>query len=390
MTIDNAIFAFRFKSNESLKPRLEDLDDFLRNMQKEGNQGQPDHDLERYRELVDNVEDFEQSQLFDSDKKSLQDKLLYSVLGHSQFANTELLSAATLYRYHMHALSSLDFTSPLSFIKSAEKEMARLSPKRIDHVVRIARLQEMIAERKKIVAQLKRRWQELAIELRRIALYIRGNLVKIEKLCETAVVVLAELEIGKKMEKQLTEDIKIYIKDQVRETLRSGQIVKENLENAKKEYDLLSTALSVHIREDSDALTRLYETIHDHIKKVTIKIAERLADIESNKNASVQDNTELFRGIEQALVALLSDYRFELKLSGIHTDPAHEGIIMDKRETMLEYLIEEVQKERRSKADRRFRKDRRKVTDPNYKGPERRSSGTRRMEAGSRRSEEVR
>lgn len=386
MTIDKSIFGIQFHPDENILPTQKELDAFFESARTEDGQELRISDLAKYRQLLKETDAFARHQAPDARQDDLQQQMFYSVLGHSQFVNHALLSAVELYQYHLHALMSLDFDHPTTFIVSAEKEIGRLSRKKIEDVMRMARLREMIGERKKVLATLKRPWAELTAELRRIALYIKDNLVRIEKLCETSIVILAEVEIGRKKEKQLVKDVQTYFKEQFREALYRGRVSsKQDLENAKKELDLLSTEMSVLIREDTDALMALYEAIHGHTKKAAQDIDALLVEIESKKNGSVREKRGLFKRIKQVLVSLISDYRFELKLSRTHTDTAHQGIIGEKRKEMLGYLFEQAQKERRSRTDRRSAKDQRKHEESNYRGPERRSGKDRRAGKSRRR-----
>ncbi len=378
MTIEKSIFGVRFKSNENLRPTQEELDAFLESTGKEGSGRPYADDLAKYRQLLEGTDAFERRRAQDADQEDLQEQMFYGVLGHSRFVNPALLSAVELYQYHLHALASLEFGHPATFILSAEKEMGRLNRKKIDDVIRMARLQEMVGERKKVLAKLKRRWAEIAAELRSIALYIRDNLVRIEKLCEASVVVLAELEIGRKKEKQLIADIKTGFKERLKVDMRLGRVTKQYLKDAKNDIDMLSTEMSVLAREDADALTGFYEAMHDHARKTAHDLDDLLAKIGTKQGGNVQESGEFFKRVGQVLVSLISGYHIELKLSGTHTDTVHQNIIREKRKEMLGYLLEQVQKERRSRTDRRSAKDRRKLGGQDYRGPERRSGKDRR------------
>jgi len=381
MTIDNAIFGQPFKSRDSLRPSQEEITAFL---ERDGSEEVHARDLEPYRQLIKETEAFEHRGLRDQNKGDLGEHMRYGVLGHAQFASAALLAAVELYKYHLHALASLDFKTPASFIKSAEIEMGRLSKKRLNDVMRIARLQEMVAERKKIVEALKRQWVELAAELRRIALYIRDNLSGIGRLCETSIVVLAETGIGQQREKKLIEDIKSLYKVKFKEALHRGKTSRQDLENAKEELDLLTTEMSIHARDDAEVLTRLYETLLERVKGTVQEIDTVLAQIERNKSGSVLESTDLFKRVDRVLVSLISDCRIDPKPSGIHTDTPNADILRNKRKEMLDYLFEQVRKERRTRNDRRTLKERRENTKP-YAGPERRSDKDRRTAASRRR-----
>jgi hypothetical protein len=385
MTDDKSIFGQNFKSRDSLRPGQEEITAFLERTTRDGSREVHAKDLEQYRQLIQEIESFEHRGLRDRNEGDLRELMRYGVLGHAQFASTAFLAAVELYKYHLHALASLDFKTPASFIMSAENEMGRLSKKRLNDVMRMARLQEMVAERKKIIEELKRQWVELAAELRRIALYIRDNLSRIGRLCETSIVVLAETGIGQQKEKQLIEEIKNLYKIKFKEALHRGNTSRQDLENAKEELDLLTTEMSIHAREDADVLTRSYETLLEQVKRTGQELDTVLAQIEHNKSGSVLESTELFKRIEAVLVSLISDCRIDPKPSGIHTDTPNAGLLKNKRKEMLNYLFEQVRKERRVRKDRRSLQERRKNNKPDYAGPERRRTKERRT-AGSRRS----
>ncbi|HUI44645.1 MAG TPA: hypothetical protein VL122_01475 [Nitrospirota bacterium] len=384
MTINKPIFDNRTDFDESIQPAPEELEAFLANAGKEGG-GEPRiNDLAAYRRLLKEVDDFVQRQATDDAVADIRQRILFGVLDHTQFVNPVLLSEVELYAYHLHRLESLDFKNPSAFIKSAEHEIGRLSTKRINDVMRMERLQQMIAERKKILAMLKKQWLQIAPELRRIALYVRENLVRIEKLCEMSVVILAEAGIGRTKEKQLIEDVNNYFKDLLKRALHHGKITKEKLEKARDGVEMITSELSILINEDGNALTKWYETIHDHVKATSQDIAVVLADLESKKGGTVLENLSLFKQLEHLLVSLLLGCRLEINQAGNGPGTRHDSILNAKRTEMLDYLFGQVQKERRARKDRRTQPDRRKANDPNYRGPERRRGGDRRSGKGRR------
>jgi uncharacterized protein (UPF0147 family) len=377
MTIDKSIFGLRFQSNAELHPSQEELSDFLERMKKDGEELHG-NDLATYRELLKDVQAFERQKRQGAARQDFPGKMFYGVLSHSRFVNPALKSAVEQYVYLLHALITLDFKKPTAFIRSAEEDMSRLNQKNKDHAVRLARLRSMVAERKEALETLKSRWAALAEELNNIALYIRDNLVKIEKLCEASIVVLVDFQIKQKKENQLIEDIKTHFKEHLRDSLRHGPITKKYLETVKKDVAMLSKEISVILREDVYALTRLYEAIHDHTKKIAHEIDTLMAKIKGKKDKSFGDERELFERVEQVLVSLVSEYHFELKTTEIRTETAHENILLEKRKETLDYLFELLQKERRSRSNRRTSEDRRRFKDQNRKGPERRSGKDRR------------
>lgn len=335
-------------------------------------------DLTMYRDLLKDVQMFELHQQQGALPQDFREKMFYGVLSHSQFVNAALKSAVEEYKYLLNALITVDFKKPMAFIRSAEEDMSRLNEKNEDHAVRLARLRGMVAERKKTLEALRNRWAALTEELSNIALYISDNLVKIKKLCEAAIVVLVDFQIERKKENQLIEDVKTHFKDHLKDSLHRGPITKEYLETVKKDVAALSKEIPVLLREDVYALTRLFEAIHDHTKRIAQEIDTLMAQIKSKKNSSYEDGRELFSQVGQVLVSLISDYRFELKTAEIRTETAHRNILLEKRKEALYHLLELVQKERRTHRNRRMGEDRRKSRDATYKGPERRSGKDRR------------
>ncbi len=377
MPNNKSIFGPYAGPNENLRPTEEELAAFLKSVYPEGRREPEIDGLAKYRKLLSDVDAFERHQLPDEEPQDLRKRMVFGALCHTRFANASLLPVVERYLYHLHALSSLDFNTPTTFISAAEKEIGRLNRKRLDDAVRMARLEEMIGERKKILARLKRQWMDLAVELRFLALYIRDNLVRIGKLCEISVIVLAEQEAGRK--KELIEGVKTSFKTQLKDTLRRRQVTKRELESAKQKLDAISMEIADFVREDIEALTTIYEAIRDHTKKTAIGIAVHLADIESKKGGSVQESRALFERLGQDLVSLISDHRLEPKKPRIRIDTPRRDFLTEKRKETLDYLFEQVRKERRTRIDRRSERDRRQVNKSNFWGAERRSDYDRRV-----------
>ncbi len=378
MPIDKTIFGLPFRSNVSLHPSQEELDAFLESRKKEGRRELHGDDLARYRDLLKGVHTFERRQRRAAVHQDLQESMFYGVLSHSQFVKPALKSAVEQYKYHSHALRMLDFNKPTAFIKSAEEEMGRLNPGRKEDAVKLDRLQSMVDVRKKTLKIYRRRWAALTEELTNIALYIRDNLVKIEKLCEASIGVLADLQCLQKKEKKLIEDIKAHFKEHLKDRLREGPITKQYLETVKHDVVVLSKKISSLFREEAHALTKLYEAIHGHVKKTAGEIDLLMAKTESTRDRRFEDDRDICTRVEQALVSLISDYRFELETIDVRTETAHENILLEKRNEMSDILLELLQEERRSWNDRRAAGDRRKFQNPNNKGHERRSGKERR------------
>ena len=378
MPRDKSIFGLRFGSNPELQPTQEEIRNFLATPKKAGKAELYADDLATYREMLRQVESFEQGRLHGMLPENFRERMYYGVLGLSSFFNPSLKSAIEQYEYHHHALLTLDFRKPAAFIKSAEEEMGRLNPKKTSEAERLARLRGMVEERKRTLETLTRRWRERAKELQNIARYIGDNLVKIEKLCEGSIVVLVDLQIARKEEDRLIAEIKEHFKEHLRDSLHSSKVTKEQLETVKKDVVVLSEEMSAFLREDVFALTGLFEAVHDHARKAADGIGALMMKIGGTKNTSTEAEGKLYSQIEQVLVSLVSECHFELKAAAIRTETAHEDVLLEKRGEMLDHFFELLQKERRSRSDRISGEDRRKLDDPRFKGPERRAGKDRR------------
>ncbi len=338
MTTDKSIFGLRFKSNNDLLPSPEDLRTFLASPKKTGAPELHNDDLACYNELINSILAFDLNEYPGTPQEAFQKKMFLGVLAHSNFVKPALKSAVEQYKYHLHTLASLDPKKPLAFIKSAEEEMARLNPKKKDEAARLARMQIMVDERKKTMDGLTRHWTSLVEELGHLALYIRENLVKIEKLCEASIVILVSEQLEKKKETGLIEDIKLHFKERLRESLHQGTITKEQLETAKKEVADLTKWTADLLRADVYTLTGLYESVHDHAKKIASELDALTAQIPS-KRMSLDEDKALFARIQQVLVSLITAYRFELQTEKIGNETEHEKILFEKRKEMLDHLF---------------------------------------------------
>ncbi|MGE5172510.1 MAG: hypothetical protein ACM3MD_01650 [Betaproteobacteria bacterium] len=377
MTIDKSIFGLRFGSSEELYPTQEELRVFLESPKREGRRELHGSDLAKYSASLEDVTEFERHQRQNMEH-DFQETMFYGALGYSYFFNRVLKSTVEQYKYHLNSLRTLDFKKPTAFIRSAGEEMSRLNPKRRDESVKLAKLQGMVDERKKALETLQGRWVVLAEELSNIALYIRDNLVKIEKLCKTAIGILADPEVIRDEENRLIEDIKTHFKENLKDALHQGQVTKQQLEAAKRDVAVLSREMAALLREDVQALTGLFEVIRDHTKKTVHKIDILTAEIKSKKNKILEADGGLFAQVGQVLISLITDYRFELQAAEIHTETAHKSILLERRKEMLVHLFDLLRKDRRSWSNRRSGEDRRIFNDPNYKDPERRSGRDKR------------
>jgi len=339
MTADKTIFGLRFRSNERLQPSFEELRRFLDNPKKEDKGTLHSDDLAAYRNLLKAVESFEHGRQGD-----FRDRMLYGVLGHSHLVKPALKLAVEQYKFHVHTLSELDLKKPSAFITSAEDEIARLNPKKKDEATRRERLSGMVEERKRAINAVKRHWHALAEELGHIIAYIRDNLAKIEKLSEESIGILVREQISRKKEAGMIEDIKTQFKDRLRESLHQGTITKEQLEKTKEEVAGLSKQTADLLRSDGYTLARLYEAIHEYIKKISRELELVMGEIERKKHTSYNEDLELCMQAEKILISLTQDCRFEIPASDIGTETEHEEIIIEKRREMLDHLFDLLRK----------------------------------------------
>ena len=377
MPADKSIFGLRFGSNEELQPTQEEVKAFLATRKGAGRQERHADDLAWYCKMLGRVAAFEHGRQQGEFPEDLRERMFYGVLAHSSFFNSSLKSAIEQYKYHCHALLTLDFRKPTVFIEAAEEEMSRLNPKKRNEAEKLARLRGLADERRQTLETLAKRWEERARELRHVARYIGGNLVRIEKLCEGSIVVLVDLQIARREEDRLVAEIKELFKERLRDSLYSGKATKAQLEAAKKDVAVLSGEISAFLREDIFVMTGLFESVHEHAKKAADAIGALMTQIGDTKNTGIEDEGKLFARIEQVLVSLVSECRFELKAAVMRTETAHEDVLLGKRSQMLDHLLELLEKERRARRERRSGEDRRKFSDPGFKGPERRGKNRR-------------
>lgn len=384
MAIDKAIFGLRFGANVELYPTRDELLAFLASPKGRGSRETHGGDLAAYDAMLEAIAAFEEHLQRDAGPRDVRQRILYGVQRHCRFFNTALLSDIEFFKYHTNSLLMLDFKKPAAFIRSAEEEMSRhLANKKIDPA-KLTRLRNMVSEREQTLAALKKRRAALADELKHIARYIRDNLVKIEKLCETSIVVLVDPKIAKREEKQIIEDIKEFKKEELRNARHQGAITKQHLEAAKQDIDAVSQEVEVLIRGDIYNISLLYEAIYDHAVAFVRAIDALMAEIINAKAASVDETVQLFAQLEQVVVSLISDYRFEPDAAVILRESAHKNILAEKRAEMLDHLFELLHRDRRARQERRADADRRRFKDSSHKDSERRQGNERRKRSSRR------
>ena len=335
--IDSTIFSLRFGSNVKIEPSQDDLTRFLKS-NKDGVKESQGQDLAPYWELLSAVADFKTN-----GARTFSDRMLYTVLIHSNFAKPALKAVVEQFKYHVHGLSKLDFKKPNAFIKSAEEEIERLSPKKKEEAVRIDRMRAMVEERKNIIDDQNKQWLVLAEELDHIISYITENLEKIEKLCEKSIAVLVNEQVDKKKETDLVEDIKSRYKIRLREALHEGTITKEQLETAREEVASLTRQTAELMLSDVYAMTRLYEKIHERAGAILRDLSVVNGTIAAKKHVNYEEDVALYQKLEKVLVSLVSDCRFEVKLTDQGPENRSDEILSEIRKEIIDHLVDLVQ-----------------------------------------------
>jgi len=384
MAKDTSLFGLRFRSNADLNPTRDELEHFLAGTNKAGTREPQGSDLARYHGLVDRIREFTEGPRFDAEAQDIRHRMFYGVLGISQFFHPALELAVGQFKYHLHRLADLDIRKAVTFIRSAEQEIANLDPKKQGHAARLARLRGMVEERKQALSAQKKIRVDLVQEANDIAHYIRDNLVRIEHLCEASIVILVGFEVSRQAEKQLIQDIKDLFRDRLKDALQRGPVLPQQLEEAKRDVEVLSREISALVREDVYAMTALYEAVLEHARSFAGSIEGLLAASRSGQDGSEQGDLAIFAELEQVLVALIKDYRFELKVAAARSETAHEDVLREKRREMLDRIFALLEGERRARSDRRRNKERRRdrrsapVPSKRRAGKDRRSGRSRR------------
>lgn len=344
MSKDTTIFGLRFVVNDELHPSHEDLQAFLDSPKDDESGKLRSEELARYRDLLAAVDGYDRGQLHGSTAQGFHDKMLYGALSHSHFVSPTLKSAVELYLYHLHALSALDLKKPTTFIRSAEEEIGRLSPKKKDEAAKRDRLQGMVDERKKALDALKKQWQALAAELNDILKYVRDNLARVDTLCDLSGTILINEQNNGKKEHELIEDIKTFYKERLKEFLHHGSITKEQMEVAREEVSVLTQRLSDLVRQDVQSVITVYEAVRTHIRKLYPDLAGAIKAIEQKGHASIDDDVQQYAQAADLFLSLLSDLRVELKPIDIGTTTEQAALLFEKRREMLAYLLDLLQR----------------------------------------------
>jgi hypothetical protein len=378
MMNDDAIFGPRPDSGRIAQPPPHVLNEFLERTYKESVHETHATDVIRYRKPLYHLENFENRMHAIEARPSAGEQALFGALLHTRFFNRSLLLAVGQYKFHLHELLSIDFESPKRFIESAEITSRKLSKRKINDVIRMGRLQEMVDERKKLMDKHRTRWGDLTMELLDIALYVLENLVKIDRLCGRVAGFLREQDLSEKKEMQLVEEIKVLYKGQLRDALGYRTVTTEDIARAKQEVSVLARELHYGIMADIGRMSGIYDQVRSHVKRCADELDELLGTFRGNEIEMDHEQVLQFRRIEQVLVTLVTGYPEQIDPTGDRPGTSRSFIVEDKRQEMVAYLINEARKDPGTRIERRSKKERRKGKDPNYAGPERRNGKERR------------
>ena len=214
--------------------------------------------------------------------------------------------------------------------------------------------------------------------MRFILIYIRDNLVRIEKLCEASIVSLVELQLSRKQEDRLVEDLRG----------RFGEASAYNDQDCRalseRDAAILSKEMVTLFREDIYALACLYESNHYHAAEVVVKMDPLLKDIDGNEKRKFEEDRALYAKASAVLAYLIAGHRFDLKTTEYHSETAFGHLVEEERKEMHSQLFALLERERRTRSDRRSGKDRRGFWETALKGPERRNLPDRRTGKGRR------
>ena len=385
MKQDNTnIFTPRVSPRQDLQPTTEQLSAFLEQRKKEGHLASLVSGIGRVRMMLIDIDAFEQRRKLEPGLQDLRERMVFGVLRHTRFLCEEVLTAATQHEYQLYALNESDFDSPAEFIASAEQTMKKLKRGKIEDMIRMGRLSEMVGERRRIIAGLDALWSALTGEMLHIVDHVRENLLRIETLCRKSIVVLVEIGLDKKQENELIKDVREKFIKELKTAAGVRKLTEEDLVKGNEICDRLAKKLSEMIRDDLYSLSRLYETVHDRVKSVVAELDAQLIDLARLKAGERKEALHVYRKIGDTLVSLIADFPAELKPGKVELGGTRNAHLMEKRRDMVDHLLDQAGLERRERSDRRGRHERRKMKDLTYSGPERRAAAERRTRAGRR------
>jgi hypothetical protein len=276
----------------------------------------------------------------------------------------------------------------MTFMTTAQREREKLNPKKQQDAAKLARLQGLMSERQRTLDALQQDRIDLARELLDIARYVSENLGKIAMLCHAAISLLGNVQKMGDDERWFIEEITTRFQEALRNAPRGGTMTKADLNAAKRDGAILAREFAVLARGDASALSGLYDSIQNHIRRSAREIENLIASVEKFKDLTVEEEAHRFRKIEQALVSLLTDHDFRLQVAETRSQTLHRDILVERREELISRLFQQLQQERRGRHERRSGRDRRTSTAESYHGPERRK-GRERRSGKNRRGPEV-
>ncbi|OGW39269.1 MAG: hypothetical protein A2010_02150 [Nitrospirae bacterium GWD2_57_9] len=336
MTLDHSLYRLLPETSREILPTAEELNVFLASPRKPGGTELHRDDLVLIAERTAAIEEH-----LRASGVALDEKLFYGVFAQARLYTPELLSAIEHFKFYRDSLARIDLKKPVAFIRSAEEEIARLKPHKKDEEPRIKRLQALIEERRRDLESQKKRWPALSRALAGAGRAIRDEFAAVQKRCEASIAMLVDLQVGKKAESRVIEDIKTHFKDQLRDYLQHGPVTKEYVESMKETVARLSKKISVQLLEDIYAMTGLYETIHDHAGQCRERLEPLIPKPGTVSGTHDLDkDKELFTLMEQELLRLLSAVPLDFKPpQDVLDDAEHRQILVEKRRNILDHLF---------------------------------------------------
>jgi hypothetical protein len=382
MSRDDSLFGIRFGSNEELYPSKEELEAFLESPKQDG--ALHGKDLERYQKLLADSLAFEKRKNQSTESIDYRERMYYAVLSHSCFLNQAVSASVEQYKYHVRSLGTLEFKKPKSFVRAAEEEIHGLDPKKREDAIRLTRLLDMTEERKSLIEQMTRVWMTVSEELLSIIVYLKDNLVKINRTCRMSLDILKDEALARNEEERLLGDIKLQFKEQLKDSLHRGAVTRQQIETVQHDVAILLKEMSALVVRDVEALKKLYEALSDHTGRAVSELDTLMTRYRNSPVREFETERDIFIKAENVLVSLVSGFHFDMYASVTRSATPYLNVLSEKRSEMLNHLLDLIRKDRRSVSDRRFASDRRKFRDPEYRGPERRGGKDRRSVSSRR------
>ncbi len=332
MTAEEPIFGRRATASTTLSPEPQELFSFLEHTEKSFIAERHAADLVRYRRQLLKLESFEKRSQALGGQQDPAESAFFGVLERTRLFNPALLQAAGEFKYHLHRLAGLDFDGPAEFIAASGEQRKKLNPRKIDDALRLVRIDEMAAERRKMLDDLAKRWDDLATELLDILRYVRDNLSRIERRCRRTLAVLSEKEQRKVREGWLIDAIKAHFKARLTSELRVRKVTKAEAEQAKEQAQTLVKELLTIVADDAAKLAGLIERVLGHVQRSAAELDVLLSDAAKGSGVQRKERVLLFRKGEQALVGLVADYPEELDKGALQLAQASSPVVTAQRQ----------------------------------------------------------